>query len=60
MVGAAAFKYAGFVWVVPQAVLLLLLALPPLIHDLRGKRMRRTGRRRARRDLPLHPRDDTP
>ena len=35
LVGAAGFKYVGFIWVVPLAMLLLLLSLPPLIADLR-------------------------
>lgn len=35
VVGAAGFKYVGFVWVVPQAALLLGLSLPPLIADAR-------------------------
>ena len=33
--GAAGFKYVGFLWVVPLAGLLLALALPPFLHDLR-------------------------
>jgi len=33
VVGAAAFKHVGFVWVVPQAALLLALSLPPLLAD---------------------------
>ena len=33
VVGAAGFKYVGFVWVVPQALLLLALCLPPLYSD---------------------------
>lgn len=35
LVGAAGFKYVGFIWVVPLATLLLVLSLPPLISDLR-------------------------
>jgi len=34
VVGAAGFKYIGFVWVVPLALLLLALCLPPLYGDL--------------------------
>ncbi len=34
VVGAAGFKYVGFIWVVPQALLLLALCLPPLYSDL--------------------------
>ena len=34
VVGAAGFKYVGFVWVVPLALLLLGLCLPPLYADL--------------------------
>ncbi|MDB5967111.1 MAG: hypothetical protein JWQ72_3611, partial [Polaromonas sp.] len=42
IVGAAGFKYVGFIWVVPLAVMLLALSLPPLYADLR-----RAARRRA-------------
>ncbi|MGI4779437.1 MAG: YoaK family protein [Janthinobacterium lividum] len=35
MIGAAGFKYVGFVWVVPLAALLLALSLPPFRRDLR-------------------------
>ena len=35
MVGAAGFKYIGFGWVVPFAVILLGMSLPPLLSDLR-------------------------
>ena len=34
LVGATGFKYAGFIWVVPLALLLLGLSLPPLVADL--------------------------
>lgn len=34
VVGAAGFKHAGFIWVVPQALLLFALCLPPLYSDL--------------------------
>lgn len=34
LVGAAGFRYAGFIWVVPLAILLLALSLPPLYADL--------------------------
>ena len=43
VVGAAGFKYLGFVWVLPMAGLLLLLSLPPLHAD-----WRRFVRRRSR------------
>ena len=43
IVGAAGFKYAGFIWVVPLAFLLLALSLPPLFADCR-----RAGRRRQK------------
>ncbi|WP_295854288.1 YoaK family protein [uncultured Xylophilus sp.] len=33
--GAAGFKHVGFLWVVPMAALLLTLALPPLLRDVR-------------------------
>ena len=42
LVGAAGFRYAGFIWVVPLAILLLALSLPPLYADLL-----RTLRRKA-------------
>lgn len=35
LVGAAGFKYVGFVWVMPLAALLLVLSLPPFRRDLR-------------------------
>ena len=35
LVGAAGFKYLGFIWVLPLATLLLLLSLPPLHADLK-------------------------
>jgi uncharacterized membrane protein YoaK (UPF0700 family) len=35
LVGAAGFKYVGFVWVVPLAALLLALSLPPFRRDVR-------------------------
>jgi uncharacterized membrane protein YoaK (UPF0700 family) len=34
LVGAAGFKYLGFIWVLPLATILLLLSLPPLNADL--------------------------
>ncbi len=34
VVGAAGFKYVGFIWVLPLALLLLALCLPPLYSDL--------------------------
>ena len=43
VVGAAGFKYLGFVWVLPMAGLLLLLSLPPLYADWR-RFVRRRGR----------------
>lgn len=42
MVGAAGFKYVGFIWVVPLAIMLLVLSLPPLYADFR-----RAARRKA-------------
>jgi len=33
VVGAAGFKYVGFIWVVPLASILLALSLPPLAAD---------------------------
>lgn len=43
LVGALGFKYIGFIWVVPLAVGLLALSVPPLFLD-----WRRTLRRKAR------------
>ena len=44
IVGAAGFKYAGFVWVLPLALLLLGLCLPPLYSDLVRTLRRKTAR----------------
>ncbi|RYX96583.1 MAG: DUF1275 domain-containing protein [Comamonadaceae bacterium] len=41
IVGATGFKYAGFIWVVPLAVFLLVLCLPPMFADLRRLHKRR-------------------
>jgi hypothetical protein len=35
LVGAAGFKYIGFIWVVPLAALLFAVSVPPLVQDLR-------------------------
>ena len=35
LVGAAGFKYVGFVWVLPLALGLLAVSVPPLVSDLR-------------------------
>lgn len=44
LVGAAGFRYIGFIWVVPLAILLLALSLPPLYADfLRTVRRRLTA-----------------
>jgi uncharacterized membrane protein YoaK (UPF0700 family) len=43
VVGAAGFKYVGFVWVTPLAFLLFALSLPPLVSDYR-RAMRRKAR----------------
>ena len=42
VVGAAGFKYVGFVWVIPLALLLLGLCIPPLYADLLRLLKRRT------------------
>jgi len=44
IVGAAGFKYVGFVWVIPLALLLLGLCLPPLYSDLVRTIRRKTAR----------------
>jgi len=41
VVGAAGFKYIGFIWVMPLALMLLMLSLPPLHADFRRVRRRR-------------------
>ena len=44
LVGAIGFKYVGFVWVMPLALLLLALSLPPLWADFqRLNRLRKPG-----------------
>ncbi|MDQ3059221.1 MAG: DUF1275 domain-containing protein [Pseudomonadota bacterium] len=43
VVGAAGFKYIGFVWVVPAALSLLALCLPPLFSDLQRILRRRVN-----------------
>jgi uncharacterized membrane protein YoaK (UPF0700 family) len=35
LVGAAGFRFLGFIWVVPMATILLLLSMPPLYADLK-------------------------
>ena len=47
VVGAAGFKYVGFIWVVPQALLLLALCLPPLYSDLLRLLRQRSNERRS-------------
>ncbi len=44
VVGAAGFKYVGFIWVLPLALLLLALCLPPLYSDLLRTIRRKTAR----------------
>lgn len=44
IVGATGFKYVGFIWVVPLALLLLALCLPPLYSDLLRTIRRKTAR----------------
>ncbi len=41
VVGATGFKYVGFIWVVPLALLLLGLSLPPLYSDYRRAQRRK-------------------
>jgi uncharacterized membrane protein YoaK (UPF0700 family) len=62
IVGAAGFKYVGFVWVVPLAALLLALSLPPFRRDLRRSAYLRQllqsfGRRFGRRPAEAPPPD---
>lgn len=38
LVGASGFQYVGFIWVLPLALLLLVLSLPPLADDLARRR----------------------
>ena len=42
LVGALGFKYVGFVWVVPLALGLLALSLPPLFDDWRRLKRHKT------------------
>ena len=42
LVGALGFKYVGFVWVVPLALGLLAISLPPLYADWRRQQRRKT------------------
>ena len=51
--GAAGFKYVGFVFVVPLALVLFALALPPLWID--RARLRAPGRRRPEADTRQPP-----
>ena len=51
--GAAGFKHVGFVFVVPLALVLLALSLPPLWAD--RARLRHAGRRAASAQLPPAP-----
>ena len=48
IVGAIGFKYAGFVSVLPLVAVLMVLALPPLLADLRHLQRLRHLHRRAR------------
>ncbi|OYZ83756.1 MAG: hypothetical protein B7Y03_07515 [Polaromonas sp. 24-62-144] len=50
LVGAIGFKYVGFVWVVPLALTLMALSLPPLYADFHFAQVR--ALRLLHRDLP--------
>ena len=50
--GAAGFKYVGFVFVVPLALVLLALSLPPLWAD--RARLRHPLRKPALANTPRH------
>lgn len=52
VVGAAGFKYVGFIWVVPLATVLLVLSLPPLAADF--DRLALAWRRRHSHDQAGH------
>jgi uncharacterized membrane protein YoaK (UPF0700 family) len=54
LLGAAGFKYLGFICVVPLALALLLLALPPLWSDRQHLRMawQQWRQRHGRNDMP--------
>ena len=53
VVGAAGFKYIGFIWVVPLAALILALSLPPLAADVeRLRTLWRLRRQGAASDPP--------
>ncbi|HEY0200569.1 MAG TPA: YoaK family protein [Burkholderiaceae bacterium] len=49
LVGAAGFKYVGFIWVLPLAAILLALSLPPLLADFEHLRAIWHARSTARR-----------
>ena len=51
--GAAGFKYIGFVWVVPFALVLLALSLPPFVTDLQRLRLPFTVAAPAVDETPL-------
>lgn len=42
LVGAVGFKYVGFIWVLPLALLLLAASMPPLVADVRRSLGRNT------------------
>ena len=57
VVGAAGFKYIGFIWVVPLAALILALSLPPLTHDFeRLRTLWRTRRPAVKPGVDADPR----
>lgn len=47
IVGAVGFRHIGFIWVLPLALLLMALSLPPLYLDLRRAWRRRTATPKA-------------
>lgn len=59
LVGAAGFKHVGFIFVVPLALVLLALSLPPLWAD-RERLRQLLLQRRGVAAPPLPPRDDAP
>ncbi|RZI92827.1 MAG: DUF1275 domain-containing protein [Variovorax sp.] len=55
IVGALGFKFVGFVWVVPLAVLLFAVSLPPVLRDLASSGRLRAALRRLGRALLRRP-----
>ena len=55
LVGALGFKHVGFVWVVPLALGLLAISLPPLYADWRRQQRSKQRHKQRRESTPTHP-----